>query len=73
MKLEVVSVIPKIEILGLLEPVTESLQREVYLDGKRAPPTLERLILLGLDVETEQYCRDVEDVIKLHQKLQQGD
>lgn len=53
-----------IDILGRFEPVSIEELREAYIDGKKCPPGLTRLILLGLDVATEQYLSLVEDQMR---------
>jgi hypothetical protein len=72
MKMQVVTEIPPIDTLGSLEVAEVYSERHVLLDGKRAPPMLERLILIGLDVQTEQYRKTIEDLMIMEQRLLEG-
>jgi hypothetical protein len=53
-----------IDILGRYEPIAHEDLRECYIDGKKCPPGLRAIILMGLDVATEQYLGLVEDQMR---------
>jgi hypothetical protein len=63
MRVDIITKLQPINVLGCLDVEEIQQIREIHIDGQRVPPTIERLILLGLDVETEQYCKDVESLI----------
>lgn len=58
-----------IEVVGLLEAQTQPTITEVYLDDKRVPPTLERIILLGMNTMQEQYLNEVEMMMRLEKGI----
>lgn len=53
MKLEIRTATNPIDELGKFEPAKMEweIDREVYIDGKRAPKFIEEIILLGMDVK----------------------
>jgi hypothetical protein len=60
MKLEITTVHEPIDVLGQFDPVKFEDNRKVFIDGKRASPKIEALILSGLDHETSDYLDDME-------------
>lgn len=70
MKLTVTTQMKPINLLGVCEIEDHMVEREVFLDGKRAPKTLEHIILRGLDEEMNKYVSDVE---ALRKRLEQGE
>lgn len=65
MKMDIRQEIEPIDVLGRLEPVElTSNKLQVYLDDKRVPPTLEKIILTGLHVLMHDYLDDVEAEMK---------
>ncbi len=68
MKLTIQTRCEPIEIFGQFNPVDLSIpDRKVFIDDKEVPPALSRIILLGIDVASEQYLDLVEK-----QMLQEG-
>jgi hypothetical protein len=61
MNLEIKVPINRIDIFGFEAVPLNPENREVYLDGKRAPKTLEEIILLGIDAMAARYLDSVEE------------
>lgn len=55
MKLTVVQAIEPVSIVGRTLELFPTDERHVFIDDKPVPPALAKVILLGLDVATEQY------------------
>ena len=57
-----------IDTLGIyqaLDIIPDMSKRQVFIDDKLVPPALAKIILLGLDVATEQYLEiDIERLMK---------
>lgn len=64
MKLEVKANMNPTDIWGKLEPEDFVFKRQVYLDGRRLPPSLETVFLTGLDHLGEVYVKAALDEIK---------
>lgn len=65
MKLEIKAKQEPITVLGQFDPVELNLpEREVFLDGKRVPKTLETIILAGLDTLGDRYLDELEEEMK---------
>lgn len=61
MKLEIRQELPEMNIFALT--VGETPPRQVYIDGKRCPPSIERLILAGMDALTGGYVAEIHGVM----------
>ena len=65
MKLNIVTKIEPIDIMGRFDPMDLTPPvRELYINEERVPPTLEKIILIGIDVLGEQYLKSIEEQMK---------
>jgi hypothetical protein len=53
-----------IDVLGLFEPQPIWAAREVFIDDKKVPEGLARIILAGLDSMTEEYLKKIEKLME---------
>lgn len=72
MKFEIITNFQPISVEGKLDPIETHELYEYRIDGKVVPPSLARIIELGLAVQFEQYCRGYEKEMEFIRKLKEG-
>lgn len=72
MKFDIVTNLYPISTVNQFEPAELKQSYEYFIDGKLVPPSLARIIELGLAVQLEQYCKSMEDEMQFMRALKEG-